>query len=378
MKQLVTLLEQLQAKLERFRKEGLKETPTRTIFIDPILDALGWDVRDPDSVALEYPTVDGKSVDYALKIARDGKPVPVLLVEAKSQNDQLTDVKDITQTTGYAANDGIVWCVLTNGVLWRVYRSVERCPAPEKLMFEVSYDPKDLEGMNLSQVAEQLYRLSREEMAKGTLDAIGEQTFTDSKIRKAVEALVSSPPRVLLNLVRKATGDKSLKPQTVKDSLGRVLAPLFGQFSARMSPTGVGISRSATGRKASKTRKGQLVTQFSENHHTDGKPREVLELYKQLDQFCLTLQPGAIEKRYLAKYIACREGKRTFCTLHLQRGGMRVWLKLRFGDVPNPPDFARDVTKVGHWGTGDFELDISTAQQLTEAEPLIRKSFVEA
>jgi hypothetical protein len=79
MSNLVAVLQLLQSKLDRFRKEGLKETPTRTIFIDPILEALGWDVRDPDEVELEYPTIDGKSVDYAMKLNR----IPKLLVEAK-------------------------------------------------------------------------------------------------------------------------------------------------------------------------------------------------------------------------------------------------------------------------------------------------------
>ena len=94
MSRLAAIWEQFQAKLERFRKDGLKETPTRTIFIDPILEALGWDVREPDEVQLEYPTIDGKTVDYALKINLE----PVLLVEAKPLNDPLTDVKDVTHS----------------------------------------------------------------------------------------------------------------------------------------------------------------------------------------------------------------------------------------------------------------------------------------
>src|SRR6266481_2538309 len=223
MNDFVALLQSLQGKLDRFRKEGLKETPTRTIFVDPILGALGWDVRDPDEVQLEYPTVDGKSVDYAMKINRK----PVLLVEAKPLNDPLIDVKDVTQTTGYAANDGIVWCILTNGVLWKVYRSMEQCPAPEKLMFEVSYDPADLEGVSLEQVAERFQRFSREEMAKGTLDVWGEQIFTDGKIRKALHHLITDPPNSLLKLVRRESGDSSIRPQTIRESLGRVLLALL-------------------------------------------------------------------------------------------------------------------------------------------------------
>ncbi|KUK15112.1 MAG: Uncharacterized protein XD53_1458, partial [Petrotoga mobilis] len=67
---LVKCIEDLRMKLNRYRKHGLKEYPTRTIFVDQLLEALGWDIRDPDEVELEYPTIDGKSVDYAAKINR--------------------------------------------------------------------------------------------------------------------------------------------------------------------------------------------------------------------------------------------------------------------------------------------------------------------
>jgi predicted transport protein len=376
MSKLVAILKQLQEKLERFRKEGLKETPTRTIFIDPILGALDWDVRDPDEVQLEYPTVDGKSVDYALKINRK----TVLLVEAKPLNDPLTDVKDVTQTTGYAANDGIVWCILTNGVRWRVYRSVEQCPAPEKLMYEVSYDPADLDGLSLEQVADQFQRFSRDEMAKGTLDALGEQTFTDGKIRKALHHLVTDPPRVLLKLVRSAAGDPSLRPQTIRESLERVLLALLtsqAQKSGARKATRES-RRTQAELKSWSTRRTRHDSGYTEELHTKGKPREVLELYQRLDQYCVGLRPGAVEKRFLAKYIVYRDGKRIFCSVHLLHGGLRVWLKLRFHRIANPPAFARDVAAIGHWGVGDVELAVSNAQQLSEAEPLIKQSFEEA
>ena len=79
--------------------------------------ALGWDVRDPDEVELEHPTVDGKSVDYAMKVNRK----VVLHLEAKQLADPLDDVKSITQVVGYAANDGIEWCVDQ----WRAIQGVQ-------------------------------------------------------------------------------------------------------------------------------------------------------------------------------------------------------------------------------------------------------------
>jgi predicted type IV restriction endonuclease len=46
-------IQRLQQELQRWRGKSLKETPTRTAFIEPLLEALGWDVRDLDEVEPE-------------------------------------------------------------------------------------------------------------------------------------------------------------------------------------------------------------------------------------------------------------------------------------------------------------------------------------
>ena len=57
MKAIISCIENLRLKLDKFRRTGLKEYPTRRIFIDPLLHTLGWEVVDPDEVELEYPTI---------------------------------------------------------------------------------------------------------------------------------------------------------------------------------------------------------------------------------------------------------------------------------------------------------------------------------
>ncbi len=381
MDKLTRAIEAVRAKLDVLRKRSLKETPTRTIIVDPLLEALGWDIRDPDEVQLEYPTVDGKAVDYALLINRK----PVLLVEAKGLDDPLNDVKGITQVCGYGANDGIAWCVLTNGVVWKVYRSVEECPAPDKLMFELSLDPHDREGLPVEQIARQMWRFSREEMAKGTLDAIGEQTFTDSKVRKALDVIMREGPRTLLNLVRSAVKDGQLTPQRIKQSLVRIWAENTAPAPARAKPAveprdteEAPSRRSAGATKAWATRREKATrtfTPYNEAHHTDGKPREVLELYRAIDRLCLSLRPVEIERRCVAMTINYLCGKFIFCCVELQKGGMRVCLKLKYNHLEERPSFARDVTNIGHYGVGDLQLAITSMAQLEEAAPLIRQSL---
>jgi hypothetical protein len=221
MKDIVSCIEDLRSKLDRYRKEDLKEYPTRTIFVDPLLQSLGWDVRDTDEVELEYPTIDGKAVDYAPKINRK----PVLFIEAKPLNDPITEVKSITQVVGYAANAGVEWCILTNGVTYKVYRSTEKAEAPDKLLFEVSIDPKESEDRSVEQIAEQFNRFSRDAMAKGILDEIGEQVFTTGKIRKALDKLFQDPPSKLIRVIRSVVADESIKPTQIQAALKRLWAP---------------------------------------------------------------------------------------------------------------------------------------------------------
>jgi predicted transport protein len=249
------------------------------------------------------------------------------------------------------------------------YRSTEKAEAPDKLLFEISLDPKKTEGMSVRQVAEQFARFSRDSMAKGVLDEIGEQIFTTAKIRKALDRIFADPPTPLIRLIRSTIRDGTIKPIQVKNALRR----LWSQTSE------VGISstlESATKTVAPRTRRAR-GKDHGQEHHTKGRPQEIIELFRTIDKFCRELEPGAIERRYLAKYVRYSRGKSIFCCVHLYGGGLRVWLKLRYSALQSPPRYVRDVSNIGHWGVGDIELAINSLDRLQDAKSLITRSFEE-
>ena len=364
MKDVVREIDSLRAQLERLKQSGLKEYPTRTIFIDPLLSALGWDVLDPDEVELEYPTVDGKSVDYAMKINRK----PVFLLEAKQLSDSLDDVKSITQVVGYAANDGIEWCVLTNGVRYKIYKASERASAPDKLLFEVSIDPHDSAGLSVEQIAAQLSRLSRDSLAQGVLDRLGTEIFTTGKVRKALDRLFIDTPQSLIRLIRKAIGDNSVTPSQIQQALGRIWD------SGKSTDVAVAEHRGIARERRTKARES---AEYTEGHHIEGKPNEVIELYRGLDRLCQDLAPGRITRAYKAKYVSWSLDKAIFCCAHLQQGGLRVWVKTDPKALDSSASFARDVSKIGHWGVGDVELAIDSMERLRVAQKFVQESFNE-
>jgi predicted transport protein len=70
--------------------------------------------------------------------------------------------------------------------------------------------------------------------------------------------------------------------------------------------------------------------------------------------------------------------KAIFCCAHLQQGGLRVWVKINPKSLDSSVPFARDVSKIGHWGVGDIELAINSLDRLEDAESFIQKSFENA
>lgn len=80
-------------------------------------------------------------------------------------------------------------------------------------------------------------------------------------------------------------------------------------------------------------------------------------------------------RAYKAKYISWSLDKAIFCCAHLQQGGLRVWVKTETKVLDASASFARDVSKIGHWGVGDVELTINSLDRLRGAEVFIRKSF---
>ena len=91
------------------------ETRTRAALIDPLLQALGWDVSDPAMVTPEY-SVGASRADYAL-LTPNGNPSA--LVEAKKLDESLASHR--MQMLNYANAAGIPHAGLTDGNHWEIY-----------------------------------------------------------------------------------------------------------------------------------------------------------------------------------------------------------------------------------------------------------------
>ncbi|WP_395297172.1 DUF5655 domain-containing protein [Kitasatospora hibisci] len=103
-----------------------------------------------------------------------------------------------------------------------------------------------------------------------------------------------------------------------------------------------------------------------------GAPAAVRELYEDLDGRLLAL--GDAHSVELKQYIAYRRGG-NFATVKVLTTGLRVFLRLDPRSVVLEEGFTRDVSEVGHHGTGDLEVRIYSADDLDRAMPLLKASY---
>ncbi len=116
--------------------------------------------------------------------------------------------------------------------------------------------------------------------------------------------------------------------------------------------------------------------EHNEENHIKGKSQEVIELFKTIDKFCRELDP-TVQRKYRSMYISYSHRDNIFCCVNLRKSGLRVWLKLNYSELENPPSYIRDVSNIGHWGVGNTELIIDSIQRFQDVKGLIQKSFAQ-
>ena len=111
------------ARAKRYAPMCDNEEQTKVSLINPYLEILGYDVRNPAVCRLEYRadiSRGAEKVDYA--ILRDGRPL--ILIEAKVTTSDISrpGADALGQLQRYFMSEKVEFAALTNGVVWQWYR----------------------------------------------------------------------------------------------------------------------------------------------------------------------------------------------------------------------------------------------------------------
>ncbi|MEA1784887.1 DUF5655 domain-containing protein [Arenibacter sp. GZD96] len=111
---------------------------------------------------------------------------------------------------------------------------------------------------------------------------------------------------------------------------------------------------------------------YSEQEHLENASEEIKELYEKMKNAILNFDN--IEIKPKKKYIAFVSG-RNVVDIHPQRKALKMWINMTIGELDDPKGITRDVSSTGHWGNGDYELQINSDEDLEYILSLIKQSI---
>ncbi|WP_303849066.1 DUF5655 domain-containing protein [Apibacter mensalis] len=112
---------------------------------------------------------------------------------------------------------------------------------------------------------------------------------------------------------------------------------------------------------------------FTEEDHLDHKSEEVKELYEMYKNAILNL-PANIETEPKKLYIAFKKDK-NIADIVLLKKGLKIFINKKSGELDDPKKLTRDVSKIGHWGNGDYELIVEDTHNLEYIMSLIKQAL---
>lgn len=185
---IVAGIKRFQPILASAKSRDVGESDTVTIIVDMLADIFGYDKYS--EITSEH-AIRGTFCDLATKI--DG--VLQLLIEVKAIGLDLKEAH-VKQAIDYAANQGVEWVVLTNGVTWRVYRVTFAKPIGQELVIDIDFCA--LNSRNAKDV-ESIFLLCKEGWVKSVLGEF--HTQKQALSRFFLGALLMSDP--VLQLLRR-------------------------------------------------------------------------------------------------------------------------------------------------------------------------------
>jgi predicted transport protein len=115
---------------------------------------------------------------------------------------------------------------------------------------------------------------------------------------------------------------------------------------------------------------------YTEDYHlyekSKHRPEWIIELYKSLRERILNLGEVVIVPR--GDYIGFRR-KRPFTDVIIYNKGLYIIINLKSGKLNDPNNLTKDISDVGHWGNGDYQILMDNKTDMDYVMFIINQSY---
>lgn len=116
------------------------------------------------------------------------------------------------------------------------------------------------------------------------------------------------------------------------------------------------------------------VKVFTEQDHLQKSDFETRELYEQLKDRLLNMDDN-VSVQPKKQTVGFKIDNNFFCDIVLQGKGLKIYLNLKSGELQDQKNVARDVSNVGHWGNGSYEIKLADLDDIDYIISLLKQSL---
>ena len=115
------------------------------------------------------------------------------------------------------------------------------------------------------------------------------------------------------------------------------------------------------------------VRVFTEQDHLQKSDFETKEIYEQLKDRLLNMSDN-VTLQPKKQTIGFKVDNNTFCDIVLQGKGLKIYVNLKSGELQDQKNISRDVSNIGHWGNGSYEIKLTDLEDIDYILSLLKQS----
>ncbi|HEY1060064.1 MAG TPA: DUF5655 domain-containing protein [Daejeonella sp.] len=113
---------------------------------------------------------------------------------------------------------------------------------------------------------------------------------------------------------------------------------------------------------------------YTEEEHIQKTTELIAELFQKFRQGVLQLADD-IEIKPKKMEIGFRKDNKVFTDICILKNSLKIWINLKKGKLDDPKQLAEDVSEKGHWGNGDYQIQVESDKDLEYIMSLIKQAI---
>lgn len=115
---------------------------------------------------------------------------------------------------------------------------------------------------------------------------------------------------------------------------------------------------------------------YTEDDFLSNKSEYITSLYEKY-RTAINNLTNDIEVKPQKFYIAFKRNKHNICDIEIQNRTLKMTINVKKGDLDDAKKIARDISTIGHWGNGDYEIKIPDDKNLEYIMSLVKQAIID-